>query len=126
MSDRISNNFFLQIIICGYRWPKSHRAAASSGPLSLSSALVAATDHRKRLHRASGFWLRKKNLFLCTSRLMKRGSTGMFYNFMAKTSAGAELKIGLKISATCRSTTPKFSMSLVIFYFSLEKSITHA
>ena len=48
----------------------------------------------------------------------------MFYNFMAKTSAGAELKIGLKISA--RSTTPKFSMSLVIFYFSLEKSITHA
>ena len=123
MCDRISNNFFLQIIICGNRWPKRHRAAVSSGPLSLSTALVGTTDLRKRLHRASGFWLRKK-LFLSTSRLMKRGSMGMFYNFMAKTSAGAELKIGLKISA--RSTRPKFPMSLLIFYLSLEKSIMHA
>ena len=49
----------------------------------------------------------------------------MFYNFIAKTSAGAELiKIGLKISA--RSTRPKFPMSLLIFYLSFEKSITHA
>ena len=31
---------FLHTIFCGYRWPKSHRAAASSGPLSLSPALV--------------------------------------------------------------------------------------
>ena len=55
---------------------------------------------------------------------MKRSSMGIFYNFMAKTSAGAELKIGLKISA--RSTRPKFPMSLLIFYLSLDKSITHA
>ena len=43
----------------------------------------------------------------------------MFYNFMVKTSAGAELKIGLKISA--RSTRPKFPMSLVIFLLELGK-----
>ena len=125
MCDRISNNFFSSN---NYLWlplaKKPSRRCIKWTAITVTSSGWHYTDLQKRLHRASGFWLRKKDLFYCTSRLIKRDSMGMFYNFMAKTSAGAELKIGLKILA--RSTRPKFPMLLLIFYLRLETSITHA